>query len=133
MPTPSDRPAMQLDLHIMDFLQALEARGGPPLWTLSPASAREVLLGLQRSVPVAELPVDTADCTLLGDPTGRIGLRIVRPQGASRALPGVMYVSIPRDDKEQTMPIPSDHCHMHLDPHTLDFLKVLEAQGEPPF
>lgn len=82
---------MHLDPHILDFLQALEARGGPPLWTLSPTSAREVLLGLQRSVIAAELPVDMADCMLLAGPTGRIGLRIVRPQGSSGPLPGVMY------------------------------------------
>jgi acetyl esterase len=61
------------------------------LWTLSPAAAQEVLLGLQRSVTVAPLPVDMADCTLLAGPTGRIGLRIVRPHGASGVLPGVMY------------------------------------------
>ncbi len=35
--------------------------------------------------------MDSADCTLLAGPTGRIGLRIVRPHGASGILPGVMY------------------------------------------
>ena len=87
----SDHRSMQLDPHILDFLQALEAQGGPPLWTLSPASVREVLLSLQQSVTVAPLRVDSSDCTLLGGPTGQIPLRIVRPQGASGALPGVMY------------------------------------------
>jgi acetyl esterase len=91
MPTPSDGRSMHLDPHILDFLKALEAQGGPPLWTLSAASARDVLRSCQRSVTVATLPVDSADCTLLGGPTGRIGLHIVRPQGASGALPGVMY------------------------------------------
>jgi acetyl esterase len=82
---------MQIDPHILDFLTALEAQGGPPLWTLSPTSAREVLRSCQRSVTVAPLPVEMADCTLLAGPTGQIGLRIVRPQGASGALPAVMY------------------------------------------
>src|SRR5260370_3216262 len=91
MPPPSDRRPMHLDPHTLDFLMALEAQGGPPLWTLSPTSARDVLVRSQRSVTVAPLPVDSADCTLLGGPTGRIGLRIVRPQGASGVLPGVMY------------------------------------------
>ena len=50
-----------------------------------------LLLSIQRSVTVPTLPVDSADCTLLGGPTGKIGLRIVRPQGASGALPAVMY------------------------------------------
>jgi acetyl esterase len=91
MPPTSDPRIMQLDPRILDFLTTLEAQGGPPLWTLSPTSAREVLLSVQRSVTVAPLPVDMADCTLLAGPTGRIGLRIVRPQGASGVLPGVMY------------------------------------------
>ncbi len=91
MPTSSDHRRMQLDPHILDFLQELEAQGGPPPWTLSPTSAREVLRSYQRSVTVTELPVDMADCTLLAGLTGRIGLRIVRPQGASGTLPGVMY------------------------------------------
>jgi acetyl esterase len=90
MPTPSNGRRLHLDPHILDFLLALEAQGGPPLWTLSADSARDVLLSVQRSVTVAELPVDSADCTLLGGPTGQIGLRIVRPQGPGGALPVVM-------------------------------------------
>ena len=91
MSTSSDSRRIQLDPHILDFLQVLEAQGGVPLWTLSPTSAREVLLSVQRSVTVAELQVNSADCTLLAGPTGRIGLRIVRPKGASGTLPVVMY------------------------------------------
>ncbi len=91
MPTPSDHRSMHLDPHILDFLQALEAQGGPPLSTLSAASARDVLLSLQRSVTVPELPADSSDHTIRGGPTGEIALRIVRPQGASGALPAVTY------------------------------------------
>ena len=91
MPASSDSRRIQLDPHILDFLTAFSARGGPPLWTLSPASAHEALLSLQRSITVTELPVDSADCTLLAGPTGRIGLRIARPHGASGVLPAVMY------------------------------------------
>jgi acetyl esterase len=91
MLTPADRRSLQLDPAILDILQQLEAQGGPPLWTLPPAAARDVLLGVQRSATVAPLPVDIADCTLLSGPTGRIGLHIVRPPGVSGVLPGVMY------------------------------------------
>src|SRR4249920_3466559 len=91
MRTPADRRRLQLDPAILDILQQLEAQGGPPLWTLSPTTARDVLLGIQRSVTVAPLPVDISDCTFLGGPTGRIGLHIVRPQGGSGSLPGVIY------------------------------------------
>jgi acetyl esterase len=91
MPTPSDGRSMHLDPHILDFLKALEAQGGPPLYTLSAASARNALLSVQRSVNVPKLPATSSDRTIRGGPTGEISLRIVRPQGASGALPGVMY------------------------------------------
>ena len=54
MPTTSDHRSMHLDPHILDFLKALEAQGGPPLWTLSAASARDVLLSVQRSITIAD-------------------------------------------------------------------------------
>jgi len=82
---------MHLEPSILNFLKELESQGEPPLWTLSPDSARDVLLSIQRSVNVPTIPVDIADCTFLGGPTGRIGLHIVRPQGANGVLPGVMY------------------------------------------
>ena len=91
MPTRNDRRSMHLDPHILDFLKALEVQGGPPLSTLSPASARNVLLSVQRSITVATLPADSADRTIRGGPTGEIALWIVRPQGIRGALPGVMY------------------------------------------
>ena len=91
MPTASDHRAMHLDPYILDFLKALEAQGGPALFTLSPADARTVLLSVQRSVTVATLPADSSDRTIRGCPTGEISLRLVRPRGASGALPAVMY------------------------------------------
>ena len=91
MPTASDHCTMHLDPHILDFLKALEDQGGPPLCTLPPADARDVLLSLQRSVTVAELPADSSNRTLRCGPTGEISLHIVRPHGASGALPAVMY------------------------------------------
>jgi len=91
MTTTSDRRTTQLDPHILDFLKGLEAQGGPPLYTLSPADARNVLVSVQRSVNVTKLPADSEDRTIGGGPTGEISLRIVRPRGESAALPGVMY------------------------------------------
>ena len=91
MPTASDHRTMHLDPHILDFLKALEAQGGSPLYTLSPADARNVLLSLQRSVTVPTLPADSSDRTIRGGPTGEVALRIVRPHGVSGALPGIMY------------------------------------------
>jgi hypothetical protein len=37
---------MQLDPHVLDFLKDLEAQGGPPLYTLSPVEARNVLVNI---------------------------------------------------------------------------------------
>ncbi len=91
MRTVEDRRVMQLEPHTLDFLKGLEAQGGPPLYTLSPAGARNVLVSIQRSVNVTKLPADSEDRTISGGPTGEISLRIVRPQGVSGALPGVMY------------------------------------------
>jgi acetyl esterase len=91
MSTVEDRRAMQLEPRTLDFLKGLEAQGGPPLYTLSPADARNVLLNVQRSVNVTKLPADSEDRTIAGGPTGEISLRIVRPQGISSALPGIMY------------------------------------------
>jgi acetyl esterase len=91
MSTVADHRITQLDPRILDFLKGLEAQGGPPLYTLSPVDARQVLVSVQRSVTLAKLPVESEDRTIQGGPTGEISLRIVRPQGSSGALPGVMY------------------------------------------
>jgi acetyl esterase len=91
MSTVSDHRAMHLDPQILDFLKALEDQGGPALSTLSATSARNVLLSVQRSVPIATLPADNEDHTIRGGPTGEIDLRLVRPRGASGGLPAVMY------------------------------------------
>src|ERR1700730_14980367 len=91
MSTVIDRRVIQLDPRILDFLKGLDAQGGPPLYTLSPAEARNVLVSIQRSVNVTKLPADIEDRTIPGGPTGQISLRIVRPQGNTTTLPGIMY------------------------------------------
>jgi len=91
MSTVADRRSERLDPHMLHFLKELEAQGGPPLYMLSPADARLALVTVQRSVSVPTLPAEILDRTIAGGPTGEIALRIVRPQGARAALPGVMY------------------------------------------
>src|SRR5258708_17770820 len=73
------------------FIAKLAARGGPPLYTLSPIDARAVLTNVQASVAVAQLPADIEDRMIPGGPTGEVSIRIIRPQSASGALPVVMY------------------------------------------
>lgn len=92
MQTTIDKRMEQLDPHILDFLRGLAAQGGPPLYTLSPAEARTVLLKIQRSVRVATPAVDSEERKIAGGPTGEISLRVIRPKGARGALPGVIYI-----------------------------------------
>lgn len=90
MSTAESTRRMSLDSTTAAFLEKLEAQGGPPLYTLSPAEARNVLLNVQR-VPVKLPPAEIEDRTISGGPTGEIALRIARPQGVSGALPVVMH------------------------------------------
>ncbi|HEX5083502.1 MAG TPA: alpha/beta hydrolase [Blastocatellia bacterium] len=81
----------RLDPKIRKFIEALNAKGGPPLYTLSPADARKVLETLQ-SQPVKKLAAKIEDLTIPGGPTKEISVRIVRPANyAGDALPVVMY------------------------------------------
>src|SRR5262249_57761841 len=46
---------------------------------------------VQSSVSVTKLPADIEDRMISGGPTGEVSIRIIRPQGASGALPVVLY------------------------------------------
>ncbi|WP_322068198.1 alpha/beta hydrolase [Paraburkholderia bannensis] len=73
------------------FVDALSAKGGPPIYTLSPTDARNVLLGAQ-SAPVAKLPARVEDRTFPVGPTGDVKVHIVKPAKKSAGLlPVVMY------------------------------------------
>jgi acetyl esterase len=72
------------------FIDALTAAGGPPIYTLTPNAAREVLASAQRQ-PVAKLPASIEDTTFPVGPTGSVRIRIVRPEGAKETLPAVMH------------------------------------------
>jgi acetyl esterase len=75
------------------FLETLQKQGGPPIYTLSPKEARDILSNLQASTPVAKLPADIENRTIPGGPNGDISINIVRPQGSSnRTLPAVIYI-----------------------------------------
>lgn len=72
------------------FIDSLAAHAGPPIYTLSPADARNVLAGAQ-SQPVAKLPAQEEDRVLPVGPTGKVAVRIVKPKGARGVLPAVVY------------------------------------------
>ncbi len=64
--------------------------GAPPLYTLEPSAAHQVLTDLQ-SRPVPLLPVDVVDTTWPVGPTGTTRIRIVRPRDATETLPLLLY------------------------------------------
>ena len=73
------------------FLEKLQQIGGPPLYTLTPTEARNVLSGLQAG-PIEKLPAEIENKTIPGGPNREISIQIVRPQGSdNETLPVVMY------------------------------------------
>lgn len=75
------------------FLQALDAQGGPPVYKLTPAEARNALLSAQTGADVIKEPAELEDRTISGGPTGAISLRVVRPHDSgSRTLPAILYI-----------------------------------------
>src|SRR5262245_15855480 len=83
--------AGRLDPKIQKFVDALNAKGGEPLYKMSPADARAVLEKIQ-SHPVKKLDAKIEDLTIPGGPTKEVSIRIVRPANyTGGALPVVMY------------------------------------------
>ncbi|MCE3264112.1 MAG: alpha/beta hydrolase fold protein [Pseudoduganella sp.] len=68
------------------FLKALE--GGAPLESLSPADARQVLIGAQKGAQLPAADVSSRVIEVDGEP---VKLHIVRPAGAKGVLPVFMF------------------------------------------
>jgi acetyl esterase len=64
--------------------------GAPPLSTLSPEAAHQLLTDLQAK-PVPMRPADIEDTTWPVGPTGTTKIRIVRPAGVEETLPLLFY------------------------------------------
>lgn len=87
--TPNLAPGLEPDTR--KFLEALAAGGGPPLETLSPAEARQVLEGAQASVKVELAPAEVEHLTV-DLPVGPVRLVLVRPAGVKGTLPGFVFI-----------------------------------------
>ncbi|MDX1372290.1 MAG: alpha/beta hydrolase, partial [Nitrososphaeraceae archaeon] len=73
------------------FLESLQKNPGPPIHTLTPSDARNVLSGVQ-ATPIEKLPAEIENKTIPGGPNGEISIQIVKPQGnGNEILPVVMY------------------------------------------
>lgn len=71
------------------FLEALAKGGGQPLETLSPADARQVLVGAQAGAKLPAADVSERTISVDGKP---VKLNIVRPLGVKGKLPAFVFV-----------------------------------------
>lgn len=83
-------PKRTLDPKIQAFLNEMNARGGPPLNTLSYGKARAFLAGIQTGRAV-KLPASIEEHDLPTSPRRSVSIRIVRPRARTGALPVIMY------------------------------------------
>jgi acetyl esterase len=96
METKGSKPATgrasmpSIDVTIERFLETLMVEARPPLYTLPPDGARAALTAIQSGGQL-RVEVDGEDFTIIGGPTGEIGLHIVRPRGFLGSLPVVLY------------------------------------------
>lgn len=70
----------ELELNTRTFLNNLQQKGGPPIYTLSPDDARTVLSRLQASIPVKQLPVIIENRIIPGGHDAKdVSITIIRP------------------------------------------------------
>jgi acetyl esterase len=77
-----------LDPTVQKFIDSLN--GAPPIYTLTPDAAREVLLGAQ-SGPANAPKVHTQDRTIPVGPKGTTRVRVIRPERISSRAPVIIY------------------------------------------
>ncbi|MFK0114166.1 alpha/beta hydrolase fold domain-containing protein [Streptomyces sp. NPDC091217] len=82
---------MKLEKPAQDFLNQLAAADGTPLYKLSYSAARETLNKAQAG-PVRMLPAQISEHSVPGGPTGPVNVHVVRPEGVTGNLPGVVYI-----------------------------------------
>lgn len=70
------------------FLAALNGAGGKPMEQMTPAEARQVLIGAQQGAELPPADVSEKQITALGKP---LTLTIVKPVGATGVLPAFMF------------------------------------------
>ena len=85
---PAENP--KVERHVRAFLKALNSSGGKPLETMSPADARQVLVGAQASVKLEFAPCDIEDHTITQDGID-VPITIVRPAGLKEKGPVFMF------------------------------------------
>lgn len=70
----------ELELNTRTFLNNLQQKGGPSIYTLSPDDARTVLSRLQASIPVKQLPAIIENRIIPGGHVAKdVSITIIRP------------------------------------------------------
>jgi acetyl esterase len=87
-PALADAPVLEAGTQA--FVDAVAASGGKPIYTLSYAEARAVLAGAQAQT-LKSAATSVQDTSFHVGPTGKVSVRIVRPEGAKGLLPVIMY------------------------------------------
>lgn len=80
-----------LDSRVKEFLKILNGGGGPPMETMSPLDARQVLVDAQSSVEVDLSGIEVSEKTITTDGY-TIKLNIVRPEGEKGILPVFIFI-----------------------------------------
>src|SRR5258705_3444889 len=81
----------RLSRGVKTFLKELNSSGGPPLESLPPLEAREVLVNAQASVPVDLSGIEESEKTITADGY-TIKLNVVRPEGVKGKLPVFIFI-----------------------------------------
>jgi acetyl esterase len=83
----------ELEQNTRTFLNNLQQKGGPPIYTLSPDDARTVLSRLQASIPVKQLPAIIENRIIPGGHDAKdVSITIVRPpESINETLPVIMF------------------------------------------
>lgn len=89
IPTAAHAGDVVLEPKTQAFIDSLA--GAPPIYTLSPADARDVLAGAQKG-NVKKLTAIEEDKVLNIGPTGKTKVRVTKPAGAKGTLPVIIYV-----------------------------------------
>jgi acetyl esterase len=83
----------ELEPNTRTFLNNLQQKGGPPIYTLSPDDARTVLSRLQASILVKQLPAIIENRIIPGGHDAKdVSITIVRPpESINKTLPVIMF------------------------------------------
>jgi acetyl esterase len=81
---------VHLEKSTEDFIDQLTAKGGPPIYKLTPIEARAVLESVQSS-PIAKPEVKIEEKKIPCGPKGEVSIRIYRPKNAVEKLPVILY------------------------------------------